>query len=269
MSRFAEIFSRTKRERRSALVPFITAGDPSLEGSLAIALELARVGADVLELGVPFSDPLADGPVIQRSSERALARGVHLDHVLELARCIRAQSSIGLLLFGYYNPFLRMGLERFAAAAAVAGVDGVLVTDLVPEEAAAYRAALGSQGLDTVFLAAPTSPDARLQAIAQASSGFIYAVSRTGVTGARNQVPAGARELVSRLRRHTALPIALGFGLSTAQQVAEVAGFADGVVVGTALVDAIDRGAQTGGDAGAVHAAGAFLRGLNGTPSRT
>jgi len=261
MSRFAEIFARRKRERRSALVPFITAGDPSLTASLEIALALERAGADILELGVPFSDPLADGPVIQRSSERALARGVGLQDVIDLAQRIRAQSAIGLLLFGYYNPFLRMGLERFAAAAAAAGVDGVLVTDLVPEEAAAYRAALGGQGVDTVFLAAPTSPESRLQAIAESSSGFIYAVSRTGVTGARDQVPAGARELVSRLRRHTALPIALGFGLSSAAQVTEVAGFADGVVVGTALVDAIDRGVQAGTDAS--QAAGDFLRTLH------
>lgn len=245
---------------RCALIPYITAGDPSLAASREIALALAAAGADILELGVPFSDPVADGPVIQRASERALRQGVTAEDVLALAAEIRRQSPVGLLLFGYANPFLRLGWERLAEGAAAAGVEGVLVTDLIPEEAGAYRQALLARGIEPVFLAAPTSPDARLAAIAAASRGFVYAVSRTGVTGAREQVPPGARELVARLRRQGELPIALGFGLSTAAQVAEVATFADGAVVGTALVAAIHAAVERGGAAAAAPAAAAFLR---------
>lgn len=251
-------------ERRGALIPYITAGDPSLAASREIALALAGAGADIIELGVPFSDPVADGPVIQRASERALRQGVTAQDVLALAADIRRQSPVGLLLFGYANPFLRLGWERLAAGAAAAGVEGVLVTDLIPEEAGAYRQALLAHGVEPVFLAAPTSPDARLAAIAAASRGFVYAVSRTGVTGAREHVPPGARELVARVRRHTGLPVALGFGLSTAAQVAEAATFADGAVVGTALVAAIHAAVERGGAAAAAPAAAAFLRTLRG-----
>jgi len=252
------VLGAARAQGRCALVPYVTAGDPSLAATEAIALELADAGASIIELGVPFSDPVADGPVIQAASERALARGVRLGDVLELAQRLRARTEAGLLLFSYFNPILRFGLERFAREAAAAGCDGVLVTDLIPEEAEPYRSQAQAAGLDTVFLAAPTSPDARLAAIAQASSGFLYAVSRLGVTGARENVSAGAEALVARLRCHTPLPIALGFGLARREQVAEVARFADAAVVGTALVNAIAQ-APAGQ---APKAAGAFLRGL-------
>lgn len=268
MSRFDQIFARARAESRCALIAYLTAGDPTPADSLAAAEALAAAGADIVELGIPFSDPLADGPVIQRASERALRQGMTLSGVLELAARLRqAAPQLGLLLFGYFNPMLRYGLEPFAAAAARAGADGVLATDLIPEEAEAYRAALAAHRLDPVFLAAPTSPDARLERIAAASRGFIYAVSRTGVTGARRQVPEGARELVTRLRRRTALPIALGFGISTPAQVREVAGFADGVVVGTALVDCMAAAVEARGPAAAPEAAAALLRELRGGAS--
>jgi tryptophan synthase alpha chain len=258
VSRFADIFAAARRERRAALIPYLTVGDPSLAASLEIALALAEAGADIIELGVPFSDPVADGPVIQAASQRALAQGVRLADALELARQVRARSRVGLLLFSYYNPLLQYGLERFAREAVAAGCDGVLATDLIPEEAGAYRAAAGAAGLDPVFLAAPTSPDARLAAIGAASRGFVYAVSRLGVTGARATVAPGARELVERLRRQTQLPIALGFGISQPEQARAVAAFADGVVVGTALVETIARAPQ----GGAAAAGAAFVRGL-------
>lgn len=258
MRRFAKIFASARQHQRCALIPYITAGDPSLAASLEIALRLEDAGAGILELGIPFSDPLADGPVIQLASERSLRLGTRPSDVIELAAKIRARSSLGLLLFGYYNPILQYGLDAFAHDAAAAGADGVLVTDMIPEEAAPYRAAMQAAGLDTVFLAAPTSPDDRLKLIAEASSGFIYAVSRTGVTGARAQVPAGARELVTRLRQFTDLPVALGFGLSSAAQVQEVASFADGAVVGTALVQTIASAAAD--PAAAAHQFVAALR---------
>lgn len=261
---FARARSQPAGQPRCALIPYITAGDPSLAASREIALALAGAGADIIELGVPFSDPVADGPVIQRASERALRQGVTVIEVLTLAAEIRSRSAVGLLLFGYANPFLRLGWERLAEKAAAAGVEGVLVTDLIPEEAGEYRQALLARGLEPVFLAAPTSPDVRLEAISKASRGFVYAVSRTGVTGARERVPPGAREIVARLRRYTALPIALGFGLSTSGQVAEVGTFADGAVVGTALVAAIHAAVERDGAGAAAPAAAAFLHGLKG-----
>lgn len=256
MSRFKNIFAA--RGARPALIPYLTAGDPSLAASREVCLALAQAGADIIELGVPFSDPVADGPVIQAASQRALAQGTRLTDVLELARAVRAQSDVGLLLFSYYNPIYRYGLERFAHHAAAAGCDGVLVTDLIPEEAADYRSAVQAAGLDTVFLAAPTSPDARLAAIAAASSGFIYAVARLGVTGAASDVDHAPRAMIQRLRRHTRLPIALGFGLSRADQVRAVGEYADGAVVGSALVAAI-AAAVPGTEAAA---AANFLRSL-------
>jgi tryptophan synthase alpha chain len=259
VSRFPGIFAKAKAQGRCALIPYITVGDPSLDDTVAIGLELARAGADIIELGVPFSDPVADGPVIQAASERSLARGTRLADVLVVARKLRQRSEVGLLLFSYYNPILKYGLSAFAREAAAAGCDGALVTDLIPEESLPYRAAAREAGLDTVFLAAPTSPDARLQAIADASTGFIYAVSRLGVTGARAEVASGAEQLVRRLRQQSPLPVALGFGLSRADQVQEVAGFADGAVVGTALVAAIAN-APTGQSAAA---AGEFLRSID------
>jgi tryptophan synthase alpha chain len=236
MTRIGETFTRLRREGRKAFVAFVTAGDPSLERTVEVALALERGGADVLELGVPFSDPLADGPVIQRSSERALRRGTTLAGVLGAVREIRRSSQLPLLLFGYFNPFLRYGLERLAAEAKAAGVDGVLVTDLPPEEADEWLGIARRAGLDSVFLAAPTSPDERLRRVAAASSGFVYAVSRTGVTGEREAISEDARGLLARLKAATQAPVALGFGISTPEQVAAAAAVADGVVVGSALV---------------------------------
>jgi tryptophan synthase alpha chain len=236
MSRIAQRFARLRAEGRKGFVAFVTAGDPSLERTVEVALELERGGADVLELGVPFSDPIADGPVIQRASERALRRGVELAGVIEAARRIRQRSELPLVLFSYLNPLLRYGLERLAGDAREAGVDGVLVSDLPPEEAEEWLAFARARDLDTVFLAAPTSPDERLRAIAAASRGFVYAVSRTGVTGEKDALSADAGPLVSRLRALTQEPVALGFGISTPEQVRSAAAVADGVVVGSALV---------------------------------
>ena len=236
MSRIGERFARLRSEGKKAFVAFLTAGDPSIEGTVKAARDLERGGADVLELGVPFSDPLADGPGIQRSSERALRRGTTLTHVLETVREIRRESELPLLLFGYFNPFLRYGLERLAVEAKEAGVDGVLVTDLPPEEAAEWIGIARAHELDTVFLAAPTSPDERLRGVAAASRGFVYAVSRTGITGERVALSDEARPLVSRIQALTAEPVALGFGISTPEQFRAAAEVADGVVVGSALV---------------------------------
>jgi tryptophan synthase alpha chain len=236
MSRIARQFERLRAEGRKAFVAFVTAGDPSLERTVEAAVEMDAAGVDILELGVPFSDPLADGPVIQRSSERALRRGVTLKSVLEAVRQIRRKSELPLLLFSYYNPLLRYGLARLAKDAREAGVDGVLVTDLPPEEAGPWLEVARPAGLDTVFLAAPTSPDERLTRVAEASRGFVYAVSRTGVTGERQALSEEARPLLERIRARTGVPVALGFGISTPEQVAQAAGVADGVVVGSALV---------------------------------
>jgi tryptophan synthase alpha chain len=249
MGRIGQRFARRKTEGQAAFVPFLTAGDPSLDRTVEIALGLEAEGADVLELGVPFSDPIADGPVIQRSSERALARGITLEAVLGAVRRIRERSELPLLLFSYYNPLLQHGLDRLAGEAADAGVDGVLVTDLPPEEGAEWIAAARGAAIDTVFLAAPTSPPERLRRVAEASRGFVYAVSRTGVTGERQALSDEARPLVERLHELTEVPVALGFGLSTPQQVAEAARVADGVVVGSALVRFLET--QPDGDVGA------------------
>jgi tryptophan synthase alpha chain len=247
--RIRERFARRRAEGRPAFVAFLTAGDPSLDRTVEAASELEAAGADVLELGVPFSDPLADGPVIQRASERALARGVTLARVLEAVRCIRERSALPLLLFSYYNPLLQHGLERLACEAKEAGVDGALVTDLPPEEAGEWIAAARASDLDTVFLASPTSPPERLRSVAEASRGFVYAISRTGVTGERRSLSEDARPLVERLRALTDVPVALGFGLSTPEQVKEAAAVADGVVVGSALVRFLEEHPE--GDLGA------------------
>ena len=224
------------------LVVYLTIGDPDLETSKKIALAAIDAGADVLELGVPFSDPLADGPVIQRASERAVRNGTRMEDVLALASSLRKQRpAVGLVIFSYLNPILRMGLESFAAAAEKAGVDAVLVTDLIAEESEEYRAALKKHHLQPIFLAAPTSPDSRLARIAEISEGFIYAISRVGITGTQQQVAGDARELVTRLRRYTKLPIALGFGISNASHVAVVAEYADAAVVGSAIVALIEQ----------------------------
>jgi tryptophan synthase alpha chain len=227
---------------KPGLVIYVTAGDPSLEATRDIVLAAIDAGADVIELGVPFSDPLADGPIIQRASERALARGTRLVDVLSIARDIRAaRPAAGLILFSYFNPILRYGLARFADDAKAAGADGVLVTDMIVEEAAEYLVHMRRTGLAPVFLAAPTSPDSRLQAIAEHSRGFVYAISRTGITGKQQSVADDAAALAARIRQWTSLPVAVGFGISSAQHVAQVAGFADAAVIGSAIVELIER----------------------------
>jgi tryptophan synthase alpha chain len=226
---------------RPSLIAYITCGDPDLATTREIALAVIDAGASVIELGVPFSDPLADGPVIQRASQRALHRGTTLRHVFDLAKDIRRQSQAGLIIFSYLNPILRMGVANFAAAAQAAGVDGALITDLPVEEARSYVPEMRSRDLATIFLAAPTSTDERLRRIAQLSSGFVYAVSRTGVTGARKELTGDAENLVRRVRKYTKLPVAVGFGVSTPTQFAAVGEFADAAVVGSAIVETIER----------------------------
>ena len=227
-------------DKRPSLVAYLTCGDPDLSSSREVALAAISAGAEVIELGVPFSDPVADGPVIQRASERALRNGVSLKDVLRLAAEIRRESDAGLIVFTYLNPILRMGIEKFAAAAANAGVDGTLVTDLPVEEADEYLRQMRKRNLATVFLAAPTSTDQRLKRIADASTGFVYAVSRTGVTGARKDLTEDAQKLVQRLRKFTKLPIAVGFGISGPEHFAAVGKFADAAVVGSAIVQTIE-----------------------------
>ncbi len=226
---------------KPALVVYVTCGDPDLATTFDVVMAAIAAGARVIELGVPFSDPLADGPVIQRASERALKKGVRLKDVLNLATRVRERSDAGLIIFSYLNPILQMGLPRFAKTAEEAGIDGVLITDLPVEESGEYRAIMRKHGLATVFLAAPTSPDERLRRISDACTGFVYAVSRTGITGASRQLPGDARTLVRRLRGFTKLPIAVGFGISTPQQFSAVAKFADAGVVGSAIVAAIEQ----------------------------
>lgn len=227
---------------KPGLVAYLTAGDPDMETTRSIVLAAIDAGADVIELGVPFSDPLADGPVIQRASERAVKRGTRLSDVLALAKDIRAaRLNAGLVIFSYFNPILRFGMEKFCAAAEAAGVDGVLVTDMIVEEAAEYLACLGRHNLAPIFLAAPTSPDERLERIAAASKGFVYAISRVGITGTQDSLASDARSLVMRLRRYTKLPIAVGFGISNAAHFAAVGEFADAAVVGSALVALIEK----------------------------
>ncbi len=246
--------------KKPGLVVYVTCGDPDMATTRAVVLAAIEAGADVIELGVPFSDPVADGPVIQRASERALKHGTCLAQVLTLAADVRQQvQSTGLVVFSYLNPILRMGMDKFCKVARHAGVDGVLVTDLPVEEAGEYLRAMKENRLSPVFLAAPTSPDERLKRIADVSRGFVYAVSRMGVTGGRQQVAGDAQMLVKRLRRVTKLPMAVGFGISNAEQFAEVGKFADAVVVGSAIVETIER--NPGREAEAV---GEFVRGLVG-----
>lgn len=233
--------TRIRFTHRPGLVAYITCGDPDLATTREIILAAISAGADVIELGVPFSDPVADGPVIQRASERALKNGTSLEDVLQLARNVRKQSEAGLVVFSYLNPILRFGLERFCKAAADSGVDGVLVTDMILEESAEYRRCMQSHRLAPIFLAAPTSTDQRLKKIVQACRAFVYAVSRTGITGTQKQLALDARALVQRIRKYTKLPVAVGFGISNAQQFAEVGEFADAAVVGSAIVQSIEQ----------------------------
>ena len=244
---------------KPGLVVYLTAGDPSLAATRAIAIAAIDAGAEVIELGVPFSDPLADGPVIQRAMDRAVARGVRLKDVLALAAEIRAaRPAAGLVIFTYLNPILRYGMSRFAEDAAAAGADGVLVTDLIVEEAGEYVSEMARVGLAPIFLAAPTSPDARLEAIAAHSKGFIYAISRVGITGTQQSLTGDAEALVGRIRQWSTLPIAVGFGISNSEHVAEVGRFADAAVIGSAIVELIEH--STGETApGAV---ARFIKGL-------
>lgn len=251
-TRIARRFEELRRDGELGLVAYVTAGDPSLDATARIVLALADAGADVIELGVPFSDPIADGPTIQRASERALRSGTTLAGVIELARTLRAKTDVPLVLFSYFNPILQMGLDKFADAAAGAGADGVLVTDLTPEEAGDYLRVLRTRGLDTIFLAAPTSTDARLKRIAECSSGFLYLISRTGVTGAKDALPEDLPALVRRVRAATPLPIAVGFGISLPGHVAVLGGLADAAVVGSALVSEIERASSADAAAAAV-----------------
>jgi len=236
------------------LIAYITAGDPSLRASETIVCAAAEAGADIIELGVAFSDPVADGPTIQRASERALRSATTLAGVLELVGRIRAHSDVPLVLFSYFNPILQMGLKKFAEAAAERGADGVLATDLTPEEAGEYRAVLQAHHLDTIFLAAPTSTDERLAQIAKMSTGFLYLISRTGVTGAREALPEELPALVRRARKFTSLPIAVGFGISLPTHVTVLGGIADAAVVGSALVGEIENAASADEAAAAVAA---------------
>lgn len=244
LGRIAQRFGELSSRGELGLVAYVTAGDPSLDATEQIVLAAAESGADVIELGVPFSDPVADGPTIQRASDRALRAGATLASVIDLVHRLRARTQVPLILFSYFNPILQMGLEKFAEAAAAAGADGVLVTDLTPEEAAAYRAAMRARNLDTIFLAAPTSTDERLAKIAECSSGFLYLISRTGVTGTRDALPDDLPALARRVRRFTKLPLAVGFGISQPEHVSVLGGIADAAVVGSAIVAEIEKSAN-------------------------
>jgi tryptophan synthase alpha chain len=259
MGRIEDAFTALKRDGRKGFIPFITAGDPDLQTTEELLLVLAQSGATLIELGVPFSDPMADGPVIQRASERALRNSFGLQEVFDTAARARKQIDTPIILFSYYNPLLQFGLDRVAKAAKDAGLDGILVTDLTPEESGEFERALRDQGLDMIFLIAPTSTDERLKLVARHASGFIYAVSRAGVTGARSSVSTEAEKLVTRMRQFSSLPIAVGFGISTAQQVADVQRYADAVVVGSALVAEMET---MSGDPDFVKHIGKFLTGL-------
>jgi tryptophan synthase alpha chain len=239
MSRLDAAFARLRAEGRPGLITYTTAGDPDLPRSAEILTALDRAGADVIEVGVPFSDPLADGPVIQRATERALAAGGSLRAALAVITGVRPQIQAPIVVFSYANPILRLGLDAFARQAADAGVDGVLALDLPIEEAGDFRDALARVGLDVIFLLSPTTTDARIRRAAELGSGFLYGISRLGVTGARAEVASGAEAMVRRIRAHTPMPIALGFGISRPEHVAEVGAYADAAVVGSALVSVI------------------------------
>lgn len=241
MGRIADSFTNLKREGKKGFIPFITAGDPDLATTEKLLVTLAHAGGTLIELGVPFTDPMADGPVIQRASERALKNKFGLQEILDVVARARKQIDVPIILFSYYNPLLQFGLKRLAEAARKAGLDGVLVTDLSPEEAGEFESELRACGLDMIFLVAPTSTDKRLKLVAERASGFIYAVSRAGVTGTRETVSAEAEKLVNRLRKFSELPVAVGFGISSAAQVADVHRYADAVVVGSAIVAEMER----------------------------
>ncbi|MEO5742948.1 MAG: tryptophan synthase subunit alpha [Vicinamibacterales bacterium] len=238
-SRISGAFERIRAEKRTGLITYVTAGDPDMARSADILYALDRAGADVLEVGIPFSEPLADGPVIQRATERALAAGATASGVLDLVKSVRSTVKAPIVLFTYANPVLRMGIDRFGDRARDSGVDGVLVLDLPIEEAGAFRDAMAARGLDMIFLLSPTTTDARVKDAAKLGRGFLYGISRLGVTGARDTVADGAQALAARMRAATALPIALGFGISSPEHVRQIGTFADAAVVGSGLVGVI------------------------------
>jgi tryptophan synthase alpha chain len=258
-TRISKRFAALRQSGELGIVAYITAGDPTLDATHKFVLALANAGADVIELGIPFSDPLADGPTIQRASERAIKAGTTLAQVIDLVREIRKSSEVPIVLFSYYNPVLQLGLEKFASTAATAGADGVLITDLTPEESDDYRQVLAAHHLDTIFLGAPTSTDDRLAKIATASSGFLYLISRTGVTGVKDALPDDLPALLRRARNVTQLPIAVGFGISLPGHVSVLGGLADAAVVGSALVSEIEKATATNPTPAAIDAAAAGL----------
>jgi len=240
-------FTQLRKAGRTGLVTYVTAGDPDLQRSAEIIKRLDLAGADVLEIGVPFSDPLADGPVIQRATERALAAGVTLSRVLEMLKTLRPSISAPIVIFSYANPILRMGLDRFVEDARAAGVDGVLTLDMPPEEGETFRATFGSAGIDTIFLLSPTTTVERIRRAATLGSGFLYGISRLGVTGMRDTVDSSARDLAIRVKAETAMPLALGFGISRPEHVRSIGQFADAAVVGSALVNVIAEHGRSAG----------------------
>jgi tryptophan synthase alpha chain len=264
-SRIGDTFARLRASGRPGLVTYITAGDPDLARSADVLLALDRAGADVLEVGVPFSEPLADGPVIQRATERAIRAGSTLGRTLDLVAGVRPSIDAPVVIFSYANPLFRMGVQRFARRAAEAGVDGVLALDLPIEEAGEFQAALASAGLDTIFLLSPTTSDARIRQAVALGSGFLYAISRLGVTGARDRVSIDAAALVGRIRACTDMPVALGFGISRPEHVAEVCGYADAAVVGSALVSLI---AESAGSPDLAARVEGYVRWLKGSGDR-
>lgn len=247
MSRIEARFTELRKAGRTGLVTYVTAGDPDLQRSAEIIKRLDKAGADVLEIGVPFSDPLADGPVIQRATERALAAGVTLPQVLDMLKTLRPAISAPIVIFSYANPILRMGLDTFVTQATAAGVDGVLTLDMPPEEGEMFRTAFGAAGIDTIFLLSPTTTVVRIRRAASLGSGFLYGISRLGVTGVRDSVDASARELATRVKKETAMPLALGFGISRPEHVRSIGEFADAAVVGSALVNVIAEHGQKPG----------------------
>jgi tryptophan synthase alpha chain len=258
-TRISKRFAVLRESGELGIVAYITAGDPTLEATHKFVVALADAGADVIELGIPFSDPLADGPTIQRASERALKAHTTLAQVIDLVREIRKSSEVPIVLFSYYNPVLQMGLEKFASAAESAGADGVLITDLTPEESGDYRQILAAHYLDTIFLGAPTSTNERLAKIAAVSSGFLYLISRTGVTGAKDALPDDLPALLRRARKVTQLPIAVGFGISLPGHVSVLGGLADAAVVGSALVSEIENATAANPTASNIDAAATAL----------
>lgn len=246
MSRISAAFAALKKDRKKALITFITAGDPDLATTEAMIPELEKAGADVIELGIPFSDPMADGPTIQLSSQRALESGTTLPQILAMIKKVRERTQVPIVLMGYYNPLFIYGIERFAADAAAAGADGVLPVDLPPEEAAVLAKACAASGLDLISLLTPTSGSDRVKKVLKQASGFVYYVSVTGVTGARSEIPAEVRQAVSGIKEKSSIPVVVGFGISAPEQAADTASFADGVVVGSALVSRFEK--HSGGE---------------------